>query len=152
MKLLRLARILSIGLEAEAARRIAERSRGTPRITNRFLRRIRDVAQAHGSRVITPEIADEGLRRLGVDERGLAEMDRRILALLAQNVNRPVGLKTIAAVVGEQEDTIEDVYEPFLIRQGLMERTARGRAITPAGREAVGAAEGTEPGSQAPLF
>jgi Holliday junction DNA helicase RuvB len=146
------ARILSIGLESEAARRIAERSRGTPRITNRFLRRIRDVAQAHASRVITPEIADEGLRRLGVDERGLAEMDRRILALLAQNSGRPVGLKTIAAVVGEQEDTIEDVYEPFLIRQGLMERTARGRAITPGGREAAGAAEGAEPGGQAPLF
>jgi len=146
------ARILSIGLEKEAARRIAERSRGTPRITNRFLRRIRDVAQAGGSEVITPEIADEGLRRLGVDERGLGEMDRRILALLAQNPSRPVGLKTISAVVGEQEDTIEDVYEPFLIRQGLMERTARGRAITPAGQEAVGACGGEAGEGQAPLF
>lgn len=147
------ARVLGIGLEPEAARRIAERSRGTPRITNRFLRRIRDVAQAGGGEVITPEIAEEGLRRLGVDHRGLAEMDRRILALLAQNPTRPVGLKTIAAVVGEQEGTIEDVYEPFLIRQGLMERTGRGRAITPAGVQAIGAGgPGARPAGQGPLF
>ncbi|NLW50071.1 MAG: Holliday junction branch migration DNA helicase RuvB [Candidatus Brocadiaceae bacterium] len=145
------ARILGIGLQPQAARRIAECSRGTPRITNRFLRRIRDVAQAAGSGVITPQIAEDGLRRLGVDDRGLAEMDRRILALLARSSGRPVGLKTIAAVVGEQEDTIEDVYEPFLIRQGLLERTARGRAITPAGLEACGA-DGPGPEGQASLF
>ena len=147
------ARILDIGLEPAAARLIAERSRGTPRITNRFLRRIRDVAQASGSNVITPAVAREGLRRLNVDERGLAEMDRRILQVLAQDPNRAVGLKTIAAVVGEQEDTIEDVYEPFLIRRGLMARTARGRVIMPAGLEAIGATpEAGQPSDQAPLF
>jgi Holliday junction DNA helicase RuvB len=147
------ARILSIGIQADAAELIASRSRGTPRIANRFLRRTRDVAQAGGSDVITIEIASDALQRLGVDDRGLAEMDRRILQVLARNGARPVGLKTIAAVVGEQEDTIQDVYEPFLIRQGLLERTARGRTITPLGLGMLngGAAEGGE-GGQLPLI
>ena len=109
---------------------IASRCRGTPRVANRFLRRIRDVAHAAGGKVITAEVATQGLARLGVDQRGLAEMDRQILMVLARSGGLPVGLKTIAAVVGENEDTIEDVYEPFLIRQGLLERTARGRMIT----------------------
>lgn len=127
------ARRMGIGIEPQAGRLMASRSRGTPRIANRFLRRVRDVAQAGGSQTITPAIATDGLRRLGVDDRGLCELDRRILQVLAQNASRPVGLKTIAAVVGEEEDTIQDVYEPFLIREGLLERTARGRAITPDG-------------------
>jgi Holliday junction DNA helicase RuvB len=133
------AEILKIGIQDEAARIIAERSRGTPRVANRFLRRVRDVAQAGGSDTIDTEIAVEGLRRLGVDNRGLSDMDRRILGALARNPQRPIGLKTIAAVVGEQEDTIQDVYEPFLIRQGLLERTARGRMITPDGLAVIGA-------------
>jgi Holliday junction DNA helicase RuvB len=130
--------ILGIRLDAEVASVIAARCRGTPRIANRFLRRIRDVAQARDASSVTQRIALEGLRRLGVDDRGLCEMDRKILAVLARNGGQPVGLKTIAAVVGEEEDTIQDVYEPFLIRQGLMERTARGRAITADGLAATG--------------
>jgi Holliday junction DNA helicase RuvB len=148
------ARILGIGIRADAAKHIASRSRGTPRIANRFLRRVRDVAQSQGSDVITGEFAAEGLRRLGVDDNGLSEMDRRILAVLVQSHGRPVGLKTIAAVVGEQEDTIQDVYEPFLIRNGLMERTARGRAITPRGEEVAGHGlrNGDAPHGQMPLL
>ncbi|MHC4479602.1 MAG: Holliday junction branch migration DNA helicase RuvB [Planctomycetota bacterium] len=129
------ARVLEIGVEERAAELVAARSRGTPRIANRLLRRIRDVAQAAGHETITPPIAEEGLRRLGVDERGLTELDRKVLRVLSNNGGRPVGLKTIAAVVGEQEDTIQDVYEPFLIREGLLERTARGRMITAQGIE-----------------
>ena len=131
------AQRLSIGIERPAEELIASRSRGTPRVANRFLRRVRDVAQASGSRTITPALAEEGLRRLGVDEVGLTELDRQILRVLAQAGGRPVGLKTIAAVVSEQEDTIQDVYEPFLVREGLLERTARGRAITGRGLEAI---------------
>jgi Holliday junction DNA helicase RuvB len=148
------AQILGVGVKPDAARHIAERSRGTPRIANRFLRRVRDVAQSQGSDVITEKFAAEGLRRLGVDDNGLSDLDRRILAILIQSNGRPVGLKTIAAVVGEQEDTIQDVYEPFLIRNGLMERTARGRAITPKGEEVAGPARQDRgvSGGQMPLL
>ncbi len=131
------AQALEIGIREEAAELIGSRSRGTPRVANRLLRRIRDVAQAAGADVITEELAEEGLSRLGVDENGLAEMDRKILLALARNRGGPTGLKTIAAVVGEAEDTIQDVYEPFLIRRGLLERTARGRILTPKGLDAV---------------
>lgn len=132
------ARILEIGVKEEAAELIGSRSRGTPRVANRMLRRIRDVAQSNGSDVITVALAEEGLRRLGVDEMGLSELDRKIVMALARNGTRPVGLKTISAVVGEAEDTIRDVYEPFLIRKGLLERTARGRVLTPKGLEVAG--------------
>jgi len=132
------AKILGVQLRDDAAELVASRCRGTPRVANRFLRRIRDVAQTRGSDVITPAIAAEGLRMLGVDANGLSGMDRSILAVLARNGPRAVGLKTIAAVVGEQEDTIQDVYEPFLIRRGLLERTARGRTITPQGLKMAG--------------
>jgi holliday junction DNA helicase RuvB len=127
------AQVLGIGLDEDAAELLATRSRGTPRVANRFLRRVRDVAHAAASDVITLDLAAAGLRRLGVDGNGLTELDRRILGVLARNPSKPVGLKTVAAVVGEQEDTIQDVYEPFLIRGGLLERTARGRLITPQG-------------------
>jgi Holliday junction DNA helicase RuvB len=132
------ARALNIGIEDDAAELMASRSRGTPRVANRFLRRVRDVAHAAGGNTITREIAAEGLSRLGVDEKGLSEMDRRILSVLARSPDRPLGLKTIAAVVSEQEDTIQDVYEPFLIRGGLLERTARGRMITSDGLAVIG--------------
>ncbi len=149
------AHVLGIGVEPGAAELVASRSRGTPRVANRFLRRIRDVAQAGGNEVITEDVAVEGLRRLGVDEHGLCEMDRKILGALAQSAPRPAGLKTIAAVVSEQEDTIQDVYEPFLMRQGLLARTARGRVLTPQGHQII---TGHPPGDgepdqgQAPLF
>jgi len=140
------ARVLGVSVEPDAAALIASRCRGTPRVANRFLRRIRDVAHAGGSNTITAEVAAQGLLRLGVDQRGLSQMDRKILLVLARNGAQPVGLKTISAVVGENEDTIQDVYEPFLIRQGYLERTARGRVITGAGldvmRDYLGKQEG----------
>lgn len=131
------ARVLEVEITDEAARVIASRSRGTPRVTNRLLRRVRDVAHARGSEKITRDIAEEGLVRLGVDEYGLDEMDRRILRAIARNGGKPVGLKTIAVTVGEQEDTIEEVYEPFLIREGLLEKTPRGRRLTAEGEALV---------------
>jgi len=145
---------LAIDIEDDAAALMATRSRGTPRVANRLLRRVRDVAQAGGSNRITCQIAAEGLRRLGVDERGLSEMDRRILAAMARSAPRPLGLKTIAAIVGEQEDTIQDVYEPFLIREGLLERTSRGRILTHRGLAAIDAdrPEDEGPGARQGLF
>jgi Holliday junction DNA helicase RuvB len=134
----RSARILSVALEPEAAHAIAERSRGTPRVANRFLRRVRDLAQVEGRAGANAELALEALRRMGVDRHGLEEIDRRILQCLARSSAQPVGLKTIAAAVGEAEDTIEDVFEPHLLRCGFLERTSRGRRITAAGCEALG--------------
>jgi Holliday junction DNA helicase RuvB len=147
--LARSARILGLSLEPAAARAIAERSRGTPRVANRFLRRVRDLAQVGGARRIDVELSLEALKRLGVDEHGLEEIDRRILACLARNGSRPVGLKTIAAAVGEAEDTIEEVFEPHLLRCGFLDRTSRGRVITAAGCAAIGldaSLLGCEPG------
>jgi Holliday junction DNA helicase RuvB len=143
------ARVLNVSVEPGAARLIASRCRGTPRVANRFLRRIRDVAHAAGGSVITDEVAAQGLLRLGVDQRGLSEMDRKILLTLARNGAQPVGLKTISAVVGENEDTIEDVYEPFLIREGYLERTARGRVITGTGLDVIRDYLGEEKGRKA---
>jgi Holliday junction DNA helicase RuvB len=126
----RSARLLAVGLDADASRMIAERSRGTPRIANNHLRRIRDVAQVRGAKSISAKLADEGLAMLGVDALGLEEIDRRILKVVCGQVE-PVGLKTIAAAVGEQEDTIEEMYEPYLLQQGLLVRTSRGRKASP---------------------
>jgi len=147
------ARLLGVKMEDAAACLIASRSRGTPRIANRFLRRIRDVAHARRSDIITEKIANEGLRMLGVDENGLGEMDRRILRAVAR-VGGPTGIKTISAVVSEQEDTIEDVYEPFLIREGLLEKTSRGRQLTERGLALAGGylAEGDGPARRGSLF
>ena len=135
----RSARLLGLVLEPEAAQLLAERSRGTPRIANRFLRRARDLAQVRGARAIGAELARDALDRLGVDAHGLEDMDRRILACLACSPE-PLGLKTIAAAVGESEDTIEEVFEPHLLRIGFLQKTSRGRVITSAGARAVGAA------------
>ncbi|MBI2194046.1 MAG: Holliday junction branch migration DNA helicase RuvB [Planctomycetes bacterium] len=126
----RSAGILKIPIEADAAETLARRSRGTPRVANRHLRRIRDVAQVRGSGVITLPIAAEGMQRLGVDDLGLVEMDRRILAALIKHGGGPVGLKTVAVSVGEEEDTIEEVYEPYLIQEGFITKTPRGRVVT----------------------
>ena len=135
---MRSAGILHCSLAPEAARRLAMRSRGTPRVANRLLRRVRDLAQVRGARVVDEGLVDDAMARLGIDANGLEEMDRRVLAVLAQGGSEPTGLKTIAAAIGESEDTIEDVVEPHLLRQGLLQRTARGRRITPAGRRAIG--------------
>ncbi|HLU50509.1 MAG TPA: Holliday junction branch migration DNA helicase RuvB [Planctomycetota bacterium] len=132
----RSAKLLGCPIEPEASRRLASRCRGTPRFANRFLRRIRDVAQARldwkpGDELwIDVESVEEGLRRLGIDEHGLGRVDRRLLEILIQHDDQPVGLKTLAASVGEDERTIEDVYEPHLIRQGFVVKTARGRRAT----------------------
>lgn len=138
------AAILGVRIEDAAAVLIGSRARGTPRVANRFLRRIRDVAHARSSGLITEEIAAEGLGRLGVDQHGLVEMDRRIMQVLARSSGKAVGLKTVSAVVGEEEDTIEDVYEPFLIQQGLIEKTPRGRILSPRGQQLMREIRGDE--------
>jgi Holliday junction DNA helicase RuvB len=134
----RSAAILSIELAPPAAQLIAERARGTPRIANRFLRRARDLSQVSGSRKIDGALAGESLRRIGVDDNGLEDLDRRILACLAQSPGQPLGIKTIAAAVGEEEDTIEEVFEPHLLRCGFVQKTARGRLLTKSGCAAIG--------------
>ncbi|HEX5135805.1 MAG TPA: Holliday junction branch migration DNA helicase RuvB [Planctomycetota bacterium] len=139
--LVRSAESLQVRLSEEAAGFIATRSRGTPRVANRFLRRVRDLAQEHYGNAIDLAVAAEGLKRLGVDEHGLCLLDRRILSTLLRHGGGPVGLKTIAVAVGEEERTIEDVYEPYLIRQGLLRRTPQGRCASGTCREMLDAKE-----------
>ncbi len=136
--LLRSATILAVTLEPAAAQLIAERARSTPRIANRFLRRVRDFAEVARAPSIGRALAEDALARLGVDANGLEELDRRILGVMAQNPLAPVGLKTIAAAVGESEDTIEEVFEPHLLRCGFLQKTSRGRQVTGRGLEAIG--------------
>lgn len=124
------ARLLGIKINETATEVIARRSRGTPRIANRFLRRIRDVAQVKGYDIVTEEVAQHGLKMLGVDENGLCSMDRRILDTIIRHGGGPVGVKTIAVSVGEEKETIEEVYEPFLIQSGYLDLTSRGRRVT----------------------
>ena len=127
----RSAGILEIPIEYEAAYKVASRSRGTPRIANAILRRVRDFAQIKGDGTITPDITDMALDALNVDQNGLDEMDNKILSILIDKFNGgPVGLGTIATAVGEQAGTIEEVYEPFLIQEGYLMRTPRGRKAT----------------------
>ena len=127
----RAADILNIGIEKAGASEIARRSRGTPRIANRLLKRVRDFAQVVGDGVITADIADEALKRLHVDKMGLDRIDRRVLKCIIENYDGgPVGIETIAAAVSEERDTIEDVYEPYLMQLGFLGRTPRGRVAT----------------------
>jgi Holliday junction DNA helicase RuvB len=135
----RSAGILGVEVEPGGERAIAERSRGTPRVANRLLRRVRDFAEVRGGGVITAEVAGEALGLLEVDEAGLDRHDRAILDTIAVKFSGgPVGLSTLAAAVDEEQDTIEDVYEPYLLQQGLIKRTPRGRVITPRGAEHMG--------------
>ena len=135
----RSARILGIDVDDEGAVEIASRSRGTPRIANRLLRRARDFAQVVGTGVITLDDAQIALRRMGIDELGLDGIDRRILMTMIKNYNGgPVGLETVAAAVGEESVTIEDVYEPYLMQIGFLARTPRGRTVTDAARVHLG--------------
>jgi len=128
---LRSSRILGIKIEQEGAREIAKRSRGTPRVANRILRRVRDYAQIKGEGVITEEIAQKALSILEIDKKGLDPMDRKILqTILYKFGGGPVGIKTLAMAVNEEPDTIEEVYEPYLIREGLINRTPKGRVAT----------------------
>ncbi len=137
----RSAGIMGVEIEDDAAEEIAARSRGTPRVANRILRRVRDVAEVRHQGVVTAGVAAEALELLEVDGHGLERTDR---ALLHAIVNRfdggPVGLSTLAVALGEEPDTIEDVYEPYLLQLGFIQRTPRGRIVTKLGREHVGAA------------
>ena len=127
----RSASILDISISKDAAAEIAERSRGTPRIANALLRRVRDFAQVKGDGSISLEITNNALLALNVDAHGLDEMDNRILsAIIDKFAGGPVGITTIATAVGEQGGTIEEVYEPFLIQEGYLMRTPRGRQAT----------------------
>ncbi len=142
----RSARILDVEIEDDAADEIARRSRGTPRIANRILKRVRDVAQVKHDGVITNAVAREALVLLEVDGIGLERMDRDLLgAIVLKFGGGPVGLSTLAVALGEEPDTIEDVYEPYLLQLGFLQRTPRGRIVTELGRQHVGAAdEGTK--------
>ena len=147
----RSASILQIGLDDAGALAIAGRSRGTPRVANRLLKRVRDFAEVRMEGIVTAEAAGAALELLEVDERGLDRLDRGILhAICAKFEGGPVGLSTLAVAVGEEQDTIEDVYEPYLLKQGLIKRTPRGRAATAAAFEHLG----LEPpkGAEAALF
>lgn len=135
----RSAGILGIEMDPSGAAEIASRSRGTPRIANRFLKRVRDFAQVMGNGVITRETASMALDRMEVDALGLDSIDRLVLTTMIRNYNGgPVGLETIAAAVGEEAITIEDVYEPYLMQIGFLSRTPRGRTVTPAGYRHLG--------------
>ena len=128
----RSAAILGMPIEPEGAMEIASRSRGTPRIANRFLRRVRDFAQVMGDGTITKQAADIALQRLEVDKLGLDVIDRRMLTAIIRNYGGgPVGLETLAATIGEEAVTLEDVYEPYLMQLGFLTRTPRGRCVTP---------------------
>lgn len=135
----RSAGILGLEIDDEAAHEIARRSRGTPRVANRILRRVRDVAQVRGWGMVDRTGALEALDLLGVDEDGLDRADREYLHAIAERfAGGPVGLSTLAVALGEDAGTLEDVYEPYLIQQGLIQRTARGRVLTPRGRALAG--------------
>ena len=144
----RSAGILGVPTDERGARRIAERSRGTPRIANRLLRRVRDFVEVRAEGIVTEELATEGLDLFGIDHLGLDKVDRSILDTLCRRFGgRPVGLTTVAQCVGEETDTIEDAYEPFLLQQGLVQRTPKGRVATPRAFAHLGMGSGPVPGS-----
>jgi len=127
----RSARILGVAIDAEAAREIARRSRGTPRVANRLLRRVRDYAQVRADGAISPAVAARALQMLEVDEHGLDEIDRRLLRTIIDKFNGgPVGVASLAAALSEERDALEDIHEPFLIQAGFLDRTPRGRVAT----------------------
>lgn len=147
--ILRSSKILNIEVEKDGALEIARRSRGTPRIANRLLRRTRDFAQVLAGNKITKDVANDALQRLDVDSKGLDDMDKRILLTIIEKYQGgPVGLNTIAVAVGEESDTIEEVYEPFLIQQGFIKRTSRGRMVTQIAYDHFGISNENNKGSQ----
>jgi Holliday junction DNA helicase RuvB len=146
----RSARILGVEIDAEASRELACRSRGTPRIANRLLRRVRDYAQVRADGRITGPVARAGLKLLEVDDRGFDEVDRKLLRTIIDKFGGgPVGLNSIAAAINEEKDAIEDMYEPFLIQAGFLDRTPRGRVATPRAYEYFGL---TAPGRDSRLW
>ena len=145
--------LLDVTLSADGAAEIAARSRGTPRIAGRLLRRVRDFAAVADVELIDAGIADRALNRLEVDQRGLDSMDRRYLACIAENYDGgPVGIETIAAALSEQRDALEEVIEPFLIQQGFVQRTPRGRMLTRHGFGHLGLAQPEEAPRQLALL
>src|SRR6476619_3026361 len=148
----RTADVLKVGIDADGANEIARRARGTPRVANRLLRRVRDFAQVKGHGVITKSIADQALQLLDVDVFGLDDMDTRILKTIIEKFDGgPVGLNTIGAAIGEDANTIEEVYEPFLVQHGFLQRTSRGRMATAMAYRHFGFTPKT-PDGQADLF
>ena len=149
----RSARILAVEIADEAAEEIARRSRGTPRVANRILRRVRDVAEVRHEGAVTAGIAYEALDLLEVDEHGLERSDRALLEAIVQKFGGgPVGLSTLAVALGEEPDTIEDVYEPYLLQLGFIQRTPRGRIVTELGRAHVGTAGARAEAEHGSLF
>jgi Holliday junction DNA helicase RuvB len=145
---IRSARLLNVETDAPGAHEIARRSRGTPRIANNLLRRVRDFAQVKGNGRITGEVADRALAMLDIDQNGLDEMDKRILeTIITKFSGGPVGVNSLAVAVGEEPDTIEEVYEPYLIMEGYLNRTAQGRVATELGYRKLGlkASKGEQP-------
>jgi holliday junction DNA helicase RuvB len=137
----RSARILGISMEADGAKEIARRSRGTPRVANRLLRRVRDYAEVRAAGIVTQEVADYALRMLEVDQKGFDRMDRKILLTIIEKYDGgPVGLDTLAAAVSEEKGTLEDVYEPYMIQEGYLNKTPRGRIATRLAYEHLGIA------------
>ncbi len=147
------ARVLGIGMSPDGANEIAKRSRGTPRIAGRLLRRVRDFAIVDGDPVVTRAVADKALRLLDVDDAGLDQMDRKYLTMIASSFGGgPVGIETIAAALSEPRDAIEEIIEPFLIQKGLVQRTPRGRVLTPHAFRHLGLKEPSGPAAQFGLF
>jgi holliday junction DNA helicase RuvB len=143
----RSSKILAVEIDDDAAEEIARRSRGTPRVANRILRRVRDVAEVRHSGTITSAVAADALMLLEVDREGLERMDRELLEAVATKFDGgPVGLSTLAVSLGEEPDTIEDVYEPYLLQLGFLQRTPRGRVITELGRAHIGSVPGPPAG------
>ena len=148
----RSARLLNVAIDGEGALEIARRSRGTPRIANRLLRRVRDFAEVKATGLVTAQVADTALRMLDVDTVGLDIMDRKLLAAVIEKFGGgPVGVENLAAAIGEERDTIEDVLEPYLIQQGYLQRTPRGRLATPLAYRHFGLVQET-PGKAGDLF
>ncbi|MBQ3670651.1 MAG: Holliday junction branch migration DNA helicase RuvB, partial [Treponema sp.] len=149
----RSADILGCKVEDDAALLMASCSRGTPRVANRIVRRMRDFAQFFGNGVITQKIVRDGLKRLGIDALGLEDFDRMILrAIIEKFGGGPVGAETLAISIGEAQDTLEDYYEPYLIQRGLLQRTPRGRIATPQAYEHLGLETGAKKAVQGELF
>ena len=151
--ILRSAKLMEIPIQEEGAYEIARRSRGTPRISNRILRRVRDYAQVRAEGVITREVAKLALDMLDVDDKGLDKMDRHILLTIIEKFSGgPIGLDTLSAAVSEEKDTLEDVYEPFLIQRGYIKRTPRGRVVTRRAYDHLGIHWAEETQAQKKLF
>ena len=141
----RSTKLMGIECQSGGTLEIAKRSRGTPRIANRLLRRVRDFAEVRADGVITVQVADDALNLLHVDARGFDQMDRKLLSVLANHFNGgPVGIESLATSLGEERGTLEEVIEPYLIQQGYLHRTPRGRTLTPAGYQVVGLAGGAD--------